>query len=153
MTFYVPLSARRKGKVEKLTHSVTKMLAVLIVLLKITNGYQGSSSGCGSKAPVTPGKTTLQTIEINDPISGSITRAYNLRLPSDYDENKPYTFIIDFHGYYMDANSEEKDDNLSSISDSKGLIIVYPFGSNDSASNLYGCLFVYIFCCNYLYSK
>ncbi len=54
------------------------------------NGDEHKSAGCGKMRTLEDGVQTLQ--------SGGMERSYRLRVPEDYDPDKPYRLILGFHG-------------------------------------------------------
>ncbi|MBN1606711.1 MAG: hypothetical protein JW940_08755 [Polyangiaceae bacterium] len=67
-----------------------------------TGGSTGRSEGCG--APTTAETGNGQLISV-----GGSSRTYNLRIPDDYDMNKPYRLMISYHWLNVTADSVSPD--------------------------------------------
>ncbi len=80
-------------------------------ILSFVNAYKNvyASTGCGTDPFIVPELTERIFIDVNDPNFGTIKRSYRLLLPLDYDPNKPYKFLLDHHGLYMNARQEEQE--------------------------------------------
>ena len=93
------------------------------------------SSGCGVTPPVSPGYVELLDFPSIDPIFGDIARTYRLMLPFDYDNNTEHKILFDFHGYTMDSKEEMHQSKMVDLTE-KGVILVWPDGSNDTNTSL-----------------
>jgi predicted esterase len=60
------------------------------------------SGGCG-KAPTLLNSPATNTFNYNTITSGGASRRYILRLPEDYDNERPYRLILGFHGASQNA--------------------------------------------------
>jgi len=58
--------------------------------------------------------------------AGGLTRTYRLHLPPSYDETKPISLILAFHGGGGQGRGMEKLSGFSILSDLNGFVVVYP---------------------------
>ena len=79
------------------------------------------SAGCGKESPNFPGATSTMPIVVN-----VLDRIYLLHLPTDYDQNKPTSLVLNFHGYTDSAGGMESGTGMSYHADKYGYIVVYP---------------------------
>ncbi|TDC37081.1 poly(3-hydroxybutyrate) depolymerase, partial [Micromonospora sp. KC213] len=97
-----------------------------------------ASAGCGKAPTLTSGTRTIQ--------SGGQNRSYILRVPTNYDNNRPYRLIFGFHWYGGTANDVDSGGSdgynwsyygLRRLADSanNGTIFVAPQGNNNGWAN------------------
>ena len=87
------------------------------------------SSGCGVATTLTSGNGKTITV-------GSTSRTYNLKLPDNYDMNKPYKLMMAYHWMNGTANNVTSDNYYGLWSLSAGsTVFVAPQGNNNQWSN------------------
>lgn len=75
-----------------------------------------------------------QQVHVADPLlEPPQTRSYLLHLPDDYDPQKPYPIVMDFHGYYFTALIDVMFTGWSAVGNDHDFIVVYPQGASDTA--------------------
>ncbi len=80
------------------------------------------SDGCGRTPTITTGNG--KQIDV-----GGTTRTYNIRIPDDYDSNRPYRLIVGYHGASLSADIVTNEDYYGLWSLSEGsTIFVAPQG-------------------------
>lgn len=55
-------------------------------------------------------------------------RGYALHLPSDYDPQKKYPLVLNFHAFLMTANNQKLYTKMDEVADREEFIVVYPHG-------------------------
>lgn len=78
--------------------------------------------GCGKAPPVSPGESAALTLMVD-----GIERGYILHVPLVYNRSTATPLVFDFHGFFDDANHEEKEDRFSTLGDSENFITVVRF--------------------------
>ncbi len=82
------------------------------------------TTGCGGRAPFTPGTTGAATI-----LSGGRLRTYLLHIPIGYQPTRSYPLVLNFHGHWSTAQEQERYTGFSSLADRDGFLVVYPQGA------------------------
>jgi polyhydroxybutyrate depolymerase len=93
-----------------------------------TSTGSASSSASTGTAPSCPGKTGMSgdtTYTIN--VEGT-DRTYKVHLPTGYDPEAAHRLVVVMHGYFMSSDQMETVTGLTTVSDEKGFIVVYPSG-------------------------
>jgi polyhydroxybutyrate depolymerase len=86
-----------------------------------------SSSGCGSAPAYTKGQSTKATVKFQGD-----QYTYRVYVPSSYNKNTPMPVIMQFHGWGMNAKSEESGGGIQKYAEEKGYIAVHPQGQDDN---------------------
>ena len=110
---------------------------LLLNVMSVQQGSSKPSSGCGVSPPITPGTSYLLDFDFVDQNFGTIGRTYRLLLPYDYNNSTEHLILFDFHGFSMDANEEEHESKTQLLTE-KGVILVWPNGSNDTINGTQG---------------
>lgn len=97
-------------------------LVIGSLALFYSGSWAKSSAGCG-KSHQYLGETKEREFE-----SQGRTRQYLIRLPSNYDVNKPLPLMIAYHGRGRDPWDFEGDTRFSDESVNPDMIVVYPRG-------------------------
>lgn len=74
-----------------------------------TDGDEGQSAGCGTSRTLMDGRKTIQ--------SGGMNREYILRVPDNYDSNRPYRLVMAYHWLSGNANQVANGGNGGSTED------------------------------------
>lgn len=83
------------------------------------NKQHTHSTGCGLQPPVEPGQSAIFSMLVDD-----VERGYILHVPLSYNRTFATPLVFDFHGYFDDANHEEKEDRFSTLGDTENFITV-----------------------------
>ncbi len=102
-------------------------LALALAAFATSAGAAYSSEGCGGSPPTTPGKTSVQSINV-----AGLDRSYLLRVPKSYDSSKAYPLIISHHGWGGTSSSDERGSGLSDIAEQEGFIVAFLQGWADN---------------------
>jgi polyhydroxybutyrate depolymerase len=76
-----------------------------------------------SLPPLTPGLTTGITISFE-----SLTRTYDVYVPSSYDGVTPLPLVLDFHGYSVDTALQRAFSGLQAVAEAEGFVAAWPQG-------------------------
>jgi len=114
-------------------HLVSSLILGLATLTNIAAGANSNSSGCGKAPSITTGTNTISV--------GGTQRQFRIRVPLNYDQNKPYKVMYGLHwiGGTMDQVADGGTDNWKYFGIQKianeTTIFVAPQGLNGGWAN------------------
>ncbi len=83
-----------------------------------------TTTGCGQKLSLTPGRSTLMVIK-----SDNKERRFLVYLPSSYNNSVKHPLILVFHGYNDIPSDMERFSGFDPLANTNNFIVVYPEGS------------------------
>jgi len=116
---------------------------VLLTSLFLHTSYAlRASSGCGADLPhgIKPGHSHDFTVAVDDPVMGSVLRAYRLHVPINYDQDTAASLVVDYHGWTGDSHSQERDSQFVTVADMEegGFLVATPDGMGDAPGGSMG---------------
>ena len=88
-----------------------------------------SSSGCGTTAPASSGKTTSMSATFD-----GTKRTWRLYVPSSYSKSTPMPIVVSHHGWGGSGSSDQSAGGMALQAESQGFIIAHPDGYADNSN-------------------